>query len=275
MAAIQPYKQVAVIFTASFLYGLYFSTLLFCYRWLLFSDDGWTLQRRKSINWPVVGVTTSIFVLTAVYLAVTLVSVMDAVYTASLIPGGVHQVAWYGIVQCTTANLTALLADSVLMYRCWVVSNRNIWLALFPVLLWLGGLGCTILQAYLQIMHTSDPLIGPYSWAQVNMTLGPGIVLTPFWGSTTVLNAYCTFMLIYKIYQASKDSGNAASTTEFRFVIRVLAESGVLYMSVTIAHFVVWFTTNDILITIVTAFNLPLIGMAFNLILIRTSANRS
>lgn len=64
-------------------------------------------------------------------------------------------------------------------------------------------------------------------------------------------------MLIYKIYKASKGAGDETSTTEFKFVIRVLAESGVLYLSVTIAHFVVWFTTNDVAITIVTAFVRP------------------
>jgi hypothetical protein len=31
-----------------------------------------------------------------------------------------------------------------------------------------------------------------YQWAGVNMDVGPGIVLLPFWGASTMLNAYCT-----------------------------------------------------------------------------------
>lgn len=75
------------------------------------------------------------------------------------------------------------------MYRCFIVTNRRLLLLVFPTILWLGGLVCTILQIFLQI---TPPLLGPDSWAHVNTTLGPGIVLTPFWGSTAVLNAYCT-----------------------------------------------------------------------------------
>jgi hypothetical protein len=78
------------------------------------------------------------------------------------------------------------------MYRLWIVSNKQMMLLCFPMFLWLGGLVCGILQVYLQAMHINDPDFGPYHWATVNMDVGPGIVLTPFWGSTTVLNTYCT-----------------------------------------------------------------------------------
>jgi hypothetical protein len=68
----------------------------------------------------------------------------------------------------------------------------------FPMFLWVGALVCAILQAFLQAVHINNPDFGPYQWAAVNMDVGPGIVLTPFWGSTTVLNAYCTSESINK-----------------------------------------------------------------------------
>lgn len=58
--------------------------------------------------------------------------------------------------------------------------------------MFLGGIVCTILQLFLQIVNIHNPNFGPYQWAAVNMTVGPGIVLTPFWASTATLNAYCT-----------------------------------------------------------------------------------
>jgi hypothetical protein len=69
----------------------------------------------------------------------------------------------------------------------------------FPMILWVGGLVCAILQAYLQVMRLHNPDVGPYQWASVNMSVGSGIVLTPFWGSSIVLNGYCTSKPINEI----------------------------------------------------------------------------
>lgn len=68
-------------------------------------------------------------------------------------------------------------------------------------------------------------------------------------------------LLIYKVSQASEDPTNDAnSMAEFNYVIHIVAESGILFLSVTIALFVVWFTTNDLAIRIITAFvRLPLV----------------
>lgn len=78
------------------------------------------------------------------------------------------------------------------MYRLWFVYGQRIWILCFPVFLWVGGLVCTVLEIYLQVVHVHNPNFGPYQWASVNMNTGPGIVLIPFWLSTVVLNAYCT-----------------------------------------------------------------------------------
>ncbi len=59
-----------------------------------------------------------------------------------------------------------------------------------PVFLWLAALVCLALQIYLQVAHIHNPNFGPYSWAKVNMSKGPGIVYVPFWVSVNLLNAY-------------------------------------------------------------------------------------
>jgi hypothetical protein len=62
----------------------------------------------------------------------------------------------------------------------------------FPIFLWLSGVVCTALQLFLQVKNIHDPDFGPYDWATVNMSVGPGIVIIPFLASTIILNAYCT-----------------------------------------------------------------------------------
>lgn len=78
------------------------------------------------------------------------------------------------------------------MYRLWVTHTHNVSVMLFPAFLWLASIVCAVLQLVLQIVHTHNPDFGPYHWAAVNMDVGPGIALTPFWASTIALNAYCT-----------------------------------------------------------------------------------
>lgn len=121
-------------------------------------------------------------------------------------------------------------------------------------------------------MH--NPNLGPYIWAKVNMSIGPGIVLIPFWGSTTLLNIYCTFMLLRRIHRAARDSDPSVAGEQLRFIARSITESGIIYMSTSLAHFFVEFTYSNLAVMIVSVLNIPLIGTAFNLILIRAAHRR-
>ncbi len=56
--------------------------------------------------------------------------------------------------------------------------------------MWIGGLVCTVLQLYWQTVQTG--VWGKGKWEPVNMTVGLGTVLTPFWATTILLNAYTT-----------------------------------------------------------------------------------
>ncbi|KAF9450645.1 hypothetical protein P691DRAFT_809928 [Macrolepiota fuliginosa MF-IS2] len=268
-----PDNEVACAFTAALAFGVYLATLAFTFRWLLFADEGW--KRRKIISWPMVSMTIFILVAIMAHTALALKGVMDEVQQL-MTNSTMRYVSpmWMNICKCTFANSVALAADVVLIYRCYVVYGNSFRIIVFPCILWIGGVVCTGLQMYLQIAHLHNPNIGPYSWANVNMTLGPGIVLVPFWGSTTALNIYCTVVLIKRIYGAAKLSEEFAAVKQFRFIARSVAESGLIYMSISMAHFVVWFTSANFAIQIISILNVPLIGIAFNLILIRTAHSR-
>jgi hypothetical protein len=84
------------------------------------------------------------------------------------------------------------------MYRCWIVSNKSKRVIIFPVVMWIGGWICTVIQAYWQAVQTGH--FGTGHWEPVNMTVGPGIVLTPFWGTTLALNTYTTGLFKFLIF---------------------------------------------------------------------------
>ncbi|KAF9451091.1 hypothetical protein P691DRAFT_787881 [Macrolepiota fuliginosa MF-IS2] len=268
-------NEVACAFTSALMLGVYLVTFAFTVRWLLFANEGW--NKRKNISWPMIFTAIFMFVIITAHTALDLEGTMDEVQRlAEPKHSDMDQDSpiWIDICKFTFANSVALAADMVLIYRSYVVYGNNMYIIAFPCFLWIGGLVCTALQMYLQIAHLHNPNIGPYRWADVNMTFGPGIVLIPFWGSTTLLNVYCTVVLIRRVYQAANRSQEFAAVKQFRFIARCIVESGLISMSISLAHFVVWFTSANFAIEIVRIINVPLIGIAFNLILIRIAYSR-
>ncbi|KXN92330.1 hypothetical protein AN958_08561 [Leucoagaricus sp. SymC.cos] len=264
-------QSVAVSFTGGLAFGIYFATLLICLRWLLFGDQGWKFK--KTIRWGILVVTFLIFASNVVYLAMSLHGTMQT--AAHPADPSFHTPGWIGIVACTAANCNVLLADMVLIYRCWLIYERQYYTIAVPIFLWFAAFVCTVLQIYLQTEHLSNPKIGPYTWASVNMTWGPGIVLLPFWISTVVLNAYSAAVLIRRIYRAAEDFHPHSSAKHLHFLIRVIAESGLLYLSVTLAHLLIWFGKSDMAINMIGILNAPIVGIAFNWFLIRLERNKA
>ncbi|KAF9447156.1 hypothetical protein P691DRAFT_761000 [Macrolepiota fuliginosa MF-IS2] len=268
-------QAVAETFSGGLFYGLYLITTCYANRWLFFADEGWKF--RKNIHW-FMAITTNL--LTAMLLVNTAFIVHAPMAQSVFVEQG-HTPqefvppAWDAIVRCMIANTIALAADIVLMYRLWLVHNRSLRIIYFPIFLWVGGIVCTILQGFLQVKHISDPNFGPYQWASVNMNVGPGITLIPFWGSTVVLNAYCTGLLIWRIRQASKKGESVTVARQLQYLLRILMESGILYLAISIAHFSAWFAQDNFAIHVIGGLNSIIIGIAFNLILIRTAQNRA
>ncbi|KAJ3563081.1 hypothetical protein NP233_g9171 [Leucocoprinus birnbaumii] len=267
---VPPFKEVAVVFTTAFAAGIYVTSSTFCYRWLLFADEGWSL--RKRVNWMIVSATTVIFLLNLVYPVVSLRRVMEMVKLLNDQPG-VHYVTspWDRILRCTAANVTALIADCILIYRCWVVyERRSLIVIVFPVILWLGCLACTVLEVYFEIAHDKNPETNPQAWRGVNESIGPAFALIPFLALTVLLNCYSTFMLTRRINTIAT-KGESPTGRQLRYIARVFAESGILYLSITVALLAAWFTPNNIAIQILSLINIPVIGLAFNLVVIRSA----
>ncbi|KIL53974.1 hypothetical protein M378DRAFT_29420, partial [Amanita muscaria Koide BX008] len=54
-------------FTQALLYGIYLATLIQCFRWLIFTDEGW--EPREKINFLMVFATIFIFFMSTINLA--------------------------------------------------------------------------------------------------------------------------------------------------------------------------------------------------------------
>ncbi|KIJ41920.1 hypothetical protein M422DRAFT_254931 [Sphaerobolus stellatus SS14] len=268
-------QRVSDVFNYALFSGLYLSTLFSCLRWLIWVDEGWKL--RKKIQWTLLAVALFIFACALATVSTILRSLMIEVNHPIIDPKPVPSTgkpmhAWPSIMECTTSNASALAADAVLIYRCWLIYERSLRVVAFPIFMWISGTVCTILQLYWQIIQAQglDTI-----WQPMNSTIGPGTVLTPFWGSTILLNFSATVAIAWRLWKIAKENEGVTSTHTLNFLSRVFTESGVLYLVVTTAHLIVWFTPSAFAIALVSDINIPITGIAFNLIIIRTAQERA
>jgi len=233
---------------------------------------------RKRINKLLLTATIAMFILAGIRIAVdatttfAMVRDLETGTISSLNPKAPFP--WTSAITCTATNIVVLMADGFLIYRCWVVYARSMLKITFPSILWVGGFVCTILQLYWQVVQSA---VITDVWIPVNMSVGPGTVLTPFWACTILVNLYSTGMIVYRIWKMTKrrPEESVDAPLDLRFIIRILAESGVLYLLVTIPHFIAWWTKNDMAITVLAWINVPITCSAFNLIIIRTARHRA
>lgn len=60
-------------------------------------------------------------------------------------------------------------------------------------------------------------------------------------------------MIVRRVYKVAKESKGSTSVHQLQFVMRVLIESGFLYLAVALAHFISWWTPNSYAIEVISA----------------------
>ncbi|PFH49138.1 hypothetical protein AMATHDRAFT_41765 [Amanita thiersii Skay4041] len=252
-------------FIEAILYGLYFVTFLHCLRWLFFKDEGWVLCKSRTQLIPLMTLLIFILLTTDTITAFLILFLyfrgmdLQRLYTLELTAGVIE-------------FLLAVLADSVLIYRCWVVYSRRWQVVCLPLLVWLGGISCSTLALY----YYSQNLRWMLSGAEIDRI---GRVGGAFYLCTIIVNIYCTSAIVYKVWSVTKNCPTSRGRNLYS-TMRIIGESGMLYTLTSISLFVAWilplrYNQDHLeLITIGSAINTPVIGITFNIILIRVANQR-
>jgi len=176
------------------------------------------------------------------------------------------------IVKSATVLLQTTIADVMLVYRCWVVYGRS-WLAIsLPLLLVLGNMAVTGVVLFLEVTLNQNALLNisklkPFGAA--------------FWALTIVINVITTGLIvarIWKINNGHKDFRNQSEAqsrgprpvNKLQHVMRTVIESGLLYTGTSLITFITY-VTNNIAVYVTTDVEVQVIGIAFNLIIIRAA----
>ncbi|PFH48649.1 hypothetical protein AMATHDRAFT_127121, partial [Amanita thiersii Skay4041] len=140
-------------FVQSLFCGFYITTFIQCVRWLAFSNDGWTL--RDNTNRPLLAITCCIFVLTITNLF------LFCAIAISFLNQQDHRTGLFKLILAPIETLTIVLADSILIYRCWVVNSRRWRIIVLPITLWLSYICFSVLFIYSAAPHMLHPEYPP------------------------------------------------------------------------------------------------------------------
>lgn len=131
---------------------------------------------------------------------------------------------WFtGITSVSDAN--AILADCVIIWRCWVVWGRQWWITVVPIICTMLTTAFSIIAIYQTVTSTTFGAVGvDYATALYSTSL-----------ATTL---YCTAVIVYRVVQVGRVSRvgerSGAGIRAYRGVIEILVESSALYCIATL-----------------------------------------
>ncbi|KAK0197703.1 hypothetical protein F5146DRAFT_948012 [Armillaria mellea] len=144
---------------------------------------------------------------------------------------------WMWVVNGVFASFNILIADCVLIWRAWVVWDRNYKIVVVPMI---GAILEIIFDGfflYQDISHTSSTSLSNWGPDAVNW----GIAYFTMSLITTVLS---TCLVVFRIATIQRSATHAVSLLSYRGVIEIVIESAALY-AVSLIVFLAFFTRDD------------------------------
>ncbi|RPD54059.1 hypothetical protein L227DRAFT_556836 [Lentinus tigrinus ALCF2SS1-6] len=248
-------------------YGIVLITVAYGLRVLLWTRDG-HFKGRARISWIMVGTTVAMFTIATLEMAFGLLHNLQAFiyYTG---PGGAiaefDDISnWVNVMRTADYIAQTFIGDGIMVYRCYVVYERNWKVVLVPALLWLAETACGWVVVYIEAtLHTSATLnesrLVPFITSVLSLTLA----------MTTI----STGLIVYRILQinngvASHDITRVGGNRRLTRVIRILVESGLIYTASVVVFFGTFLASNNAQYG-VSDVVVQLIPVSFTLILIR------
>ncbi|SJL13658.1 uncharacterized protein ARMOST_17105 [Armillaria ostoyae] len=217
----------SVIF-CSLLHGIYTGIIAITLGNMIFMDKSRPTGRALTIIIILLYITTTVdFALTWSYAHSVFVDHGQTLWTKYMS----YQTPGMGITigAASAGAICTVLADSTMVWRCWIVWGRRWQTVLLPVLLLISTI-------VLKIIAMSRDYTPPDGYVL-------GYVL--YSSFTFASTLWCTLFIIYRIVTVARSAGEAGrGLSAYRHVIEVLVESSALY-SISLILFVAFYARND------------------------------
>ncbi|KAJ6615589.1 hypothetical protein B0H10DRAFT_55468 [Mycena sp. CBHHK59/15] len=253
-------------------FGIYAVTLGFCLKALLRTQNRW--KRATEINRPMLVVTLVMGCVATFDTCLTFAINVNALALYDG-PGGPKAAfdntsGWMDIMGSADVIIQTVLGDVMLIYRCWIVYGRS-WLVIAcPVLLAIAGLVCIGMSIYLEVtLPAASQFASPYKQ-----------VVTSTWALTICINVITTSLIVVRIWRADRKhsqlfcESTRPNKNTYHNARRIIIESGLMYTTVATITAITYITGSDAFAPL-TGVDIEMIGISFNLILIRVHRNRT
>ncbi|EKM76911.1 hypothetical protein AGABI1DRAFT_108522 [Agaricus bisporus var. burnettii JB137-S8] len=133
-----------------------------------------------------------------------------------------------------------IIADSVLLFRCWTIWNKMILAIVLPLVLWAGCLGSSVYAIYclyFRIFTGPKPI-------STEESVYPAFVT--FWTCTIIVNIYCTGMIVGRICSVQQgwrppsicSLRDLPQRTRLHLAKRIVVESAMIYTAASLGAFI-------------------------------------
>ncbi|KAG2151537.1 hypothetical protein DEU56DRAFT_727923 [Suillus clintonianus] len=252
-------------------------SVLYGFSVLMFIGTIWTFTykyRIRDVNRPIAVVATLLFLLSTAHMVVGIIHVEDGlVKHRDSFPGG--SAAFFADVSQATFvtnnaiyTLQTLLADGVVIYRCYVVW-QSIWVIILPCMMWCGVavFGVCSVYDFSQASTTNSNTENLFT----NET-GHWIVL--FLAFTLATNVLSTGLLAYRIWMIERKVSAVRVTKGKMPILRVLIDAAILYF-VALCTSIICFALSNIGLYVMGDLIIPTISIAFYMVFIRIAISQN
>ncbi|KAF8815470.1 hypothetical protein BYT27DRAFT_7333903 [Phlegmacium glaucopus] len=175
-----------------------------------------------------------VYALCALYVLSAVSVVVDIARFTYHVIGNLTTIFQLSLVQNTVFGCCDFIAQSILIYRCWIVWGCNIRVVILPSIL---------AVAYLVTWLASNSFLSILSGQVVQPDGTYGVTLSALAISMTV-NALVTFLIVLKIFRVYREikstsddqSLGATAGSKIRAVIFIIIESGMILFSIQLAR---------------------------------------
>jgi len=251
------------LFASSILYGSFTVLLAACLYVLLYQ------RRTGQPNYLLVVTGVTMLLVNTAILALSFSRVMDAFIYFRDAPGGPSEYlgilsAWKEVARTSLLSVYIFVADTTMIYRCWIVWSRSYRIIAVPLVI---HVACTVVgftvagnMAHLPVdANIFDPAVK--IWIVAGFTL------------SLALTVIVTSLIIYKIWSVTTRASHGSFGALWSTVI-IVVESGMLYV-LTICIYLITYSCNSnsqyIMIDILN----PMIGITFCLLVVRVAMRHS
>lgn len=214
-----------------------------------------------------------------IFLASTVVFVDTAIVSFLIRWREIPSLVWFDTFTTALVWMSILLiADAVLIFRCWIIFYRSWGVICLPLAAWCVCVICNILYIYCHARSLSASNVPGFCSSD-------GFPLI-FYSCNIIVNVYSTLAIVYQLLSAARTIGIGTSRHSLLSVCHIVVDSGVLYTlssTLLLASFINDSLSGkagqDFAIPLLTAVLYPLNvfmpAIAFNLILIRVGEQRT